>query len=326
MAQWGRNDTAVTANGSTTIETSNGAPIGTYTLVKGDQVNRVDGANAHFGNTSPGTRAYTDYNMFGNTTVGAFMPNKAVGVFAVNTAMMQTAGGNLVIGIVTSGGSGYKANAAVTLTVTNGGTSGVVNAQVSTTNATRGRVTALNIQTGGSGYITAPTVTIAAPDLLIFNGNTNVTPNGSVGAFIAYASANSYLQVNDKVVYAGNATSTPVTLVNNRAYYVSFANSSGFKVSDSAGSANINFAKASGDSSTAGGATFQGETATGYVDTNSVLPQVTHSGWVLRTEGTGGRAGRVQYETLVAMGSLGESDAKYGTPATVTSNTVDQYV
>ncbi len=31
---------------------------------------------------------------------------------------------------------------------------------------------------------------------------------------------------------------------------------------------------------------------------------IAHAGWVLRTEGTGGRAGRVQYETLVAMGSI----------------------
>lgn len=32
--------------------------------------------------------------------------------------------------------------------------------------------------------------------------------------------------------------------------------------------------------------------------------KVAHAGWVLRTEGTGGRAGRVQYETLVAMGTI----------------------
>lgn len=31
---------------------------------------------------------------------------------------------------------------------------------------------------------------------------------------------------------------------------------------------------------------------------------ITHAGWVVRKEGTGGRAGRVQYETLVAMGSM----------------------
>ena len=31
---------------------------------------------------------------------------------------------------------------------------------------------------------------------------------------------------------------------------------------------------------------------------------VTHAGWVIRKVGSGGRAGRVQYETLVAMGSM----------------------
>lgn len=29
-----------------------------------------------------------------------------------------------------------------------------------------------------------------------------------------------------------------------------------------------------------------------------------HAGWIVRTEGTGGRAGRVHSETLVAMGSI----------------------
>jgi len=36
---------------------------------------------------------------------------------------------------------------------------------------------------------------------------------------------------------------------------------------------------------------------------NSGFEKITHSGWVKRTVGTGGRAGRVQYETLVAMGT-----------------------
>lgn len=33
-------------------------------------------------------------------------------------------------------------------------------------------------------------------------------------------------------------------------------------------------------------------------------PSIPHSGWVLRKEGTGGRAGRVTYEVLVATGSI----------------------
>jgi hypothetical protein len=35
-----------------------------------------------------------------------------------------------------------------------------------------------------------------------------------------------------------------------------------------------------------------------------------HAGWVLRTEGSGGRAGRVSYETLVAGGSFGIDDSE----------------
>ena len=34
-----------------------------------------------------------------------------------------------------------------------------------------------------------------------------------------------------------------------------------------------------------------------------------HAGWTLVTQGTGGRAGRVQTETLVAMHSLGDYTA-----------------
>jgi hypothetical protein len=48
-----------------------------------------------------------------------------------------------------------------------------------------------------------------------------------------------------------------------------------------------------------------------YANTDtSEAHAVTHAGWVLRKEGTGGRAGRVQYETLVAGGSIsGDTDA-----------------
>lgn len=37
---------------------------------------------------------------------------------------------------------------------------------------------------------------------------------------------------------------------------------------------------------------------------NNAAQKPAHAGWVLRKEGTGGRAGRVQTEVLVAMGSM----------------------
>jgi len=40
------------------------------------------------------------------------------------------------------------------------------------------------------------------------------------------------------------------------------------------------------------------------VEAEASLGKIPHAGWVLTTEGTGGRAGRVQHEVLVAMGSM----------------------
>lgn len=36
---------------------------------------------------------------------------------------------------------------------------------------------------------------------------------------------------------------------------------------------------------------------------------ISHAGWVLRTEGSGGRNGRIFHETLVAMGSVASDSA-----------------
>jgi hypothetical protein len=306
MAQWGRNDQAVTANSSTTKESSNGAPIGTYALVKAG-----GGANAHFGNTSAGSRAATDVAMFGNTTQDAFITGAAVGVFGVDATEIGL-NGPLAEVYVTSGGTGYGANAVVTI---NGSNTSAVNSTVTTSGANRGRVTGLTINAAGSGYTTNPSLTIAAPGLIQFNGNTGVNATNDV---ISITSANSRFQVGDAVTYAGNATSTPVGLTDQTLYYVSFANSTVLALSATPGGANIDISKATGDATTANGATLQGQTATGYVVVGGAKNRgIAHAGWVVRREGSGGRAGRVTYETLVAMGSLGAQTAAYGTAALV---------
>lgn len=317
MAQWGRNDQSVTANSVTTVETSNGAPIGTYALVKGDQVNRVDGANAHYGNTSSGSRAGVDVNMFGNTTLGAFIPGVAVGVFGVDAAEAGTTSGNLASVVVTSGGTGYAANAAVTLTFANGTTNAsAVNATASTSGSTRGRITAMTINAAGSGYTVNPTLTIAAPSAI--NITANSTGFSNTTDTLVVSTANSKWQVGDRLYYAVPAANTPIApLTGNTYYYVSFANTTTIALSETSGGANVNITDAR---TTATGEvhTIRGDTAAGYAVVGGAKNRgVTHAGWVLRTEGTGGRAGRVQYETLVAMGSLGAQTAAYGTPADV---------
>jgi hypothetical protein len=94
MAQWGRNDKAVTANSTTTKESSTGAPIGTWALVNGGSTSNIatiavtHTPNGHFGNTSSGSRAGIDAAMFGNTTQNAFRSGVAVGVFGIDATEM----------------------------------------------------------------------------------------------------------------------------------------------------------------------------------------------------------------------------------------------
>ena len=225
MAQWGRNDQAVTANSSTTKESSTGAPIGTYTAVK-----LGGGANAHFGNTSAGSRAATDVNMFNNTSPSAFLSGQAVGVFGVDATEMQVnrangrtvahagwqlrrAGtGPAVSAVYTNTGTGYNNN---DILVAKSPVAGGNAAFSISTNSTGGAVT-LTLTTAGFGFNNA---TIPTSNLFV----TNATGGTA----------------------AGNTTTTYFTVT------------------------------------------------------------------------AGGRAGRVQYETLVAMGSLGAQTASYGTPASV---------
>ena len=315
MSLFGRNDQAVTANSVTTSETSNGAPVGTHALVKSGGQNtsvRVNGANAHYGNTSAGSRANVDVAMFNNTTMNAFIPGKAVGVFGVDATEAGVKSGGLATGYVTFGGSGYASNAAVTITFNGTTNTSAVNSTANVT-SNAGRITSLNINAAGSGYKTSPTVAIAAPAAINITANTVGFSNTT--DTLAVSTANSKWQVGDRLYYGVPTNNTAITgLTGNSYYYVSFVNSSALALSTTATGANIDIT----DNRTTNPGevhTIQGDTATGFVVVGGAQG-VAHAGWVLRTVGTGGRAGRVQYETLVAMGSLGAQTAAYGTAAT----------
>jgi hypothetical protein len=331
MAQGGRNDQSVTANSTTTTETSNGAPIGTYALVNGGSTSNITSVavahtpNGHFGNTSSGSRASVDAAMFGNTTINAFRQGQAIGVYGVDAAEMGvTTGSSNGIYRITSGGTGYGANAAVTINFSNStSTYANVSAANSTVNnsTNAGRVTAMTANQTITGIIGQVSVAIAAPAAI------NITAN-SVGFSnttdtIAVATANSKWQVGDRLFYGVPTSNTPIApLAGNTYYYVSFANTTTIALSTTATGANIDITDVR---TTATGEvhTIQGDTATGLLIPSGARRHAAHAGWVLRTEGTGGRAGRVQMETLVAMGSLGAQTAAYGTPATVADATDD---
>jgi hypothetical protein len=267
--------------------------------------------------------------MFGNTTISAFRQDQAVGVFGVDaTEMSFSTGSSNGIYRVTNGGSGYGANAVVTLTYNGVANVSAANSTVGTTGTGAGRVTALTSNVTMTSLASDPTLTIAAPAAINITANSTGFANGTVAgasnsSFII-TSANSRWQVGDRLYYGVPAANTPIApLTGNTYYYVSFANTTVIKLANTATGSNI----AITDTRVLGAAethTFTGDTATGLlIISGAKVNGAAHAGWVLRTEGTGGRAGRVQMETLVAMGSLGAQTAAYGTPALVADGNDD---
>lgn len=228
--------------------------------------------------------------LFGNTTVNAFITGQTVGVFGVDVTEMGVSNGSIISYTVTSPGSGYSANAAVTV-----GGNGTANA---TANAT-GRISSVNVVLAGNTYTTSPTVTVAAPSAITFNALTAVA---NTTEFIALAS--NVLQDNDSVTYSVAAGNTVISgLTSGASFFVVSANSTGIKLASSVGGSAINIT--AGVSET--GHSLTGQTAVAVAVVSGAQSKVAHAGWNLRTVGTGGRAGRVHNETLVAMGSMNNS-------------------
>lgn len=223
---------------------------------------------------------------YGNTTLGSYA-NAKIGQFGVDATEMGVANGSVVSYTVTSPGSGYFANAVVTVSG-----NGTANATANST----GRISAVNVEFAGNSYSTNPTVTIAAPSRT-FDANAAVT---IATDFIGIAS--NAFQANDKITYTTSTGNTSLAgLANNTIYYAKIANSTGITLSLTPGGTQIDLT-AKGLTET--GHNLVGETATAVATVNGAAKKGFHAGWVVRTEGTGGRAGRVTYETLVAMGSI----------------------
>jgi len=240
--------------------------------------------------------------LFGNTTVGAFIANEAVGQFGLDSTEIRVSGNAAVQQyIITNPGSGYAANAAVTVANTAGG----ANTQLANSTVATGRVTAVSANVTVGGYTSAPTVTIAAPGAQSFNANSAVT---NATDAIAITSANSIFLAGDRVTYTVAASNTALTnLTSGTAYFIKTSNSTAVTLSATPNGDTIDLTKGLTET----GHSLTGETATAVAELTEVgyTKGAAHTGWVMRTVGTGGRAGRVQYETLVAFGGNFSNDA-----------------
>ena len=250
---------------------------------------------------------------YGNVTPDAFTTGETIGQFGVDTTEMGVASGNVVQIVFSNNGTGYTANATITFSG-GGGTSA---AATGTANGF-GKISGSVISNAGSSYGTNPTIVFDAPANTAFNGNTAITGGASTGlatdanstitfTTVSAAFGTAIFKVGDSVKYRVNTGNTVVGgLTTETIFFVQHANTTKIALAATSGGDRITLTKSAGTDPQAGHY-LQGVTATGAAVVGGAKNKgVTHAGWNVRTVGTGGRAGRVQYETLVAMGSIAD--------------------
>jgi hypothetical protein len=238
--------------------------------------------------------------LYGNTAPSAYITNETVGLFMVDATEEHAGSDNITDVSIIQGGSGYREAPGVTFSG-GGGASAAATATIS-----GGVVTKIVVTNTGSSYETVPTVTVQVPVLTVGASSVNLTSDT-----INYAS---HGQANSAAVVYNNGGGTSIVgLTSGTTYYVTDPVTNSFKLATSAANAANNstidltgqgnnnqfFTIVSGVRSTALAVKGLGQDGDG----NSSYTHAPHVGWNLKRVGTGGRAGRVQYETLVALSS-----------------------
>ena len=236
-------------------------------------------------------------------------------IFGMDTTETSVTNGAIREVVFINRGSGYTANA--TLTVA-GGVGNTVAASGNAQSNSSGRITAINFANNGAGYTISPTLTVSAPSPIYFNGNVtlgsvvlgNATSDSTTqkldNGWIALGSTNTaFLANGDLVTYLVQAGNVAIGgLTNNTTYSVYTINSTAIQLYTNVGGTQNTFINLSSVSATAqANHSLTGTTAV-VAPILSGVHESDHAGWVRRIVGTGGRAGRITHETLVAMGTI----------------------
>ena len=215
--------------------------------------------------------------------------------YGVDTTEIDIGGANVTSVSVTTAGTKYKEIPLITVS------SGTLVANAAINNS--GGVANVTITTTGGAYTSVPTLTVGNP-YITFNGATGVTAAANTITYTAHLFA-----TGDAAVYSNGGGTTVPGLTDAATYYVIKigANAVALASSSSDATANVQVDITSTGvgaahklTLTSGAATVAASLGIG----TSTVSKGAHTGWVKKTVGTGGRSGRIQYETLVAIGSI----------------------
>ena len=201
--------------------------------------------------------------------------------------------------------SNANAGTAIDLTGTGNNAQTLEGTQATATSTiSGGRVATVTVTNVGSDYQSTPAVTVAAPAEQTFNAQSAVsTANDTITI------SGHLLQTGDQVTYSDKGGTTLANLTDAGAHFVIRVDANTIKLATTA----ANAADGVAIDLTAGSSENHGLTGvTATVTASRGLGETAidnkregyHVGWVKRTVGTGGRAGRVHYETLVAASSI----------------------
>ena len=257
--------------------------------------------NTIINHNAPSASAPTAANvalLYGNTQFQAYTQDTTVGLFMVDATETGAGGDNVTDVSLSNYGSGYVEAPGVTFSG-GGGSSAAASASIS-----NGQVSNITVTNVGSGYTSDPTVTIQVPVMTVTTGQV-VTANDTI-MYTTHSQAN-----GAAVIFNWNGSSNIGGLLNGTTYYVAPVDANRFKVSTTAANAANNITI---DLTTTGGSgqyftIVAGTRATAVADRGlsqgqSGAEHTPHIGWNIKRVGAGGRAGRVQYETLVALSTI----------------------
>ena len=191
-----------------------------------------------------------------------------------------------------------------------------------TAEVTTGKVTGVIIAGVGSAYTSAPATTLAAPATETVDASDAGVCVLASDEIVVASAFYAVVETGDAVTYADGGGTAIVGLTDATGYFlIKSGTSNRIKLATTsiralAGTAIDLTAVGVGTSHTLIGTT-PTATATlgmGSPGTTVGASEVGHIGWVKKTIGTGGRAGRVQYETLVAASSITGDAEDLATP------------
>ena len=215
--------------------------------------------------------------------------------------------------------SNAQAGTAVALSGTGNNTQTFIgDTATATATLTVGKVSKIAITAVGSAYTSAPAVTIAAPATETVDASDAAVCVVATDEIVVSSAFYGCIATGDPVTYADGGGTAIVGLTTATGYYlIKSGTSNRVKLSLTENGDAIDLTAVGVGTSH----TLIGQTPTATATLGMGTPGGTvgesegfHVGWVKKTIGTGGRAGRVQYETLVAASSITGDAEDLATP------------